>query len=118
MPNVHHPEVMRSILQGIVETGDVIGMAGPGQAVLAVTVGNWLLDPAPVSPSSMLRRGAKKRGEGWQIPLRAITPFQLRSPTGDGGTEPTSWPTAGGWWAPAAAAQREPDSAPAPTAMP
>ncbi len=28
VPNVHHPEVMRSILAGIVETGDVIGTAG------------------------------------------------------------------------------------------
>ena len=36
VPNVHHPEVMRSILAGIVETGDVIGTAGPGRIVLAV----------------------------------------------------------------------------------
>ena len=28
VPSVHHPEVMRSILAGIVETGDVIGTAG------------------------------------------------------------------------------------------
>jgi hypothetical protein len=44
VPNVHHPEVMRSILQGIVETGDVIGTAGPGQTILAVTVDDWLID--------------------------------------------------------------------------
>ena len=35
---------MRSILAGIVETGDVIGTAGPGRTVLAVTVDNWLSD--------------------------------------------------------------------------
>ena len=28
LPNVHHPEVMRSILEQIVATGDVIGAAG------------------------------------------------------------------------------------------
>ena len=44
VPSVHHPEVMRSILAGIVETGDVIGTAGPGRTVLAVTVGNWVID--------------------------------------------------------------------------
>lgn len=44
IPNVHHPEVMRSILQGVVETGDVIGPAGPGQTVLAVTVDDWLIN--------------------------------------------------------------------------
>ena len=32
VPNIHRsPDVMRSILEGIVETGDVIGTAGPGQ---------------------------------------------------------------------------------------
>ena len=44
VPNVHHPEVMRSILACIVETGDVIGTAGPGRNVLAVTVDNWVID--------------------------------------------------------------------------
>jgi hypothetical protein len=44
VPNVHYPEVMRSVLQGIVATGDVIGTAGPGQTILAVTVDDWLLD--------------------------------------------------------------------------
>jgi hypothetical protein len=44
VPNVHHPEIMRAILQEIVETGDVIGAAGPGQTVLAVTIDNWLID--------------------------------------------------------------------------
>ena len=44
VPNVHHPDIMRSILQGIVETGDVLGPAGPGRTILAVTVDNWLID--------------------------------------------------------------------------
>lgn len=42
--NVHHPEIMRAILAGIVETGDVLGAAGPGRTVLAVTVDDWLID--------------------------------------------------------------------------
>jgi hypothetical protein len=41
---VHHPEVMRSILEQIVETGDVIGTAGPDRTVIAVTVDNWFID--------------------------------------------------------------------------
>lgn len=44
LPNVQHPDVLRTILQGIVETGDVLGAAGPGRTVLAVTVDDWLLD--------------------------------------------------------------------------
>ena len=44
MPNIHHPEIMRSVLAGIIETGDVIGAAGPGRTVLAITVENWLID--------------------------------------------------------------------------
>ena len=35
---------MRGILAGIVETGDVIGTVGPGQAILAVTFDNWMID--------------------------------------------------------------------------
>ena len=38
VPNIHHPDVMRSMLEQIVDTGDVIGPAGPGQTILAVTV--------------------------------------------------------------------------------
>ena len=44
VPNIHHPEIMRSILAGIVETGDVIGTAGASRTILAVTVDNWLID--------------------------------------------------------------------------
>ena len=44
VPNIHHPEIMRSILVGIVETGDIVGAAGPGRTILAVTVDNWLID--------------------------------------------------------------------------
>jgi hypothetical protein len=43
-PNIQHPDVMRAILEGIVETGDVLGAAGPGRTILAVTVDNWLVD--------------------------------------------------------------------------
>ena len=35
---------MRSILEQIVDTGDVLGAAGPGRTILAVTVDNWLID--------------------------------------------------------------------------
>ena len=44
VPNIHHPDVMRSILEQIVDTGDVLGTAGPGCTILAITVDNWLLD--------------------------------------------------------------------------
>ena len=44
LPNVHHPEIMRAILAGIVEAGDVIGTDGPGRTILAISVENWLLD--------------------------------------------------------------------------
>jgi hypothetical protein len=44
LPNVHHPEIMRAILAGIVGTGDVIGPDGPGRTILAVSVDNWLID--------------------------------------------------------------------------
>ena len=37
---IHHPEFMRSILAGIVETGDVIGAAGPGRTILASRTAN------------------------------------------------------------------------------
>ena len=35
---------MRSILEQIVEIGDVIGTAGPGRTIIAVTVDNWFID--------------------------------------------------------------------------
>ena len=44
LPNIHHPEIMRSILAGIVETGDVIGAAGPGRTIFAVTADKRLID--------------------------------------------------------------------------
>ena len=42
VPGNHHPKVMWSIVAGILDTGDVIGAAGPGRTMLAVTVDNWL----------------------------------------------------------------------------
>ena len=44
VPNVHHADVIRAIPEGNVETGDVLGAAGPGRTILAVTVDNWLID--------------------------------------------------------------------------
>ena len=42
--NVHHPEIMRAILAGMVEEEEVIGSDGRGRTILAVTVDNWLID--------------------------------------------------------------------------
>src|SRR5918911_1044738 len=42
--NLDHPEILKAILTGIVETGDVIGRAGPRRTVLAVTVDDWVID--------------------------------------------------------------------------
>ena len=44
VPNINHPDVMRSILEQIVDTGDAIGSVGPGRTILAVTIDNWLID--------------------------------------------------------------------------
>ncbi len=62
VPNVHHPEVMRSILAGIVETGDVIGTAGPGRTVLAVTVDNWVIDELAALGTDLEDREPERRG--------------------------------------------------------
>ena len=72
LPNVHHPEIMRAILAGIVGTGDVIGTDGPGRIILAITVENGLIDklaalrtdledrePEPVLAPEMLRPVAR-----------------------------------------------------------
>ena len=40
VPNIHHPDVMRTILGQIVVMGDVIGAVGPGRTILAVTSTN------------------------------------------------------------------------------
>jgi hypothetical protein len=42
--DLDHPAILRAILARIVETGDVIGRAGPRRTVLAVTLDDWLLD--------------------------------------------------------------------------
>ena len=56
MPNIHHPDVMRSILEQIVDTGDVIGTAGPGRTILAITVDNWLIDELAALGSDLADR--------------------------------------------------------------
>ena len=42
--NVHHPEVMRGILEQVLATGDVLGHDSSGRIVLAVAVEPWLFD--------------------------------------------------------------------------
>jgi hypothetical protein len=44
VPKVHHPDVLRAILCGIVETGDVRGTAGPGRTVLTNMIDDCLID--------------------------------------------------------------------------
>ncbi len=56
LPNIHHPDVMRSILEQIVNTGDVLGSAGPGRTILAVTVDNWLIDELAALGSDLADR--------------------------------------------------------------
>ena len=77
VPNIHHPDMMRSILEQIVDTGDVIGAAGPGRTILAVTVDNWLIDELAALGSDVadrepedvddkhLRRARYSRQEIW-----------------------------------------------------
>ena len=54
--NIHHPDVMRSILEQIVDTGDVLGSDGPGRTILAVTVDNWLIDELAALGSDLADR--------------------------------------------------------------
>jgi hypothetical protein len=42
--NVHHPEIIRGILEQILATGDVVGRDEQGRIVLAVVVDDWLFD--------------------------------------------------------------------------
>ena len=56
VPNIHHPNVMRSILEQIVDTGDVLGSAGPGRTILAVTVDNWMIDELAALGSDLADR--------------------------------------------------------------
>lgn len=44
VPNLGHPEIMRSILGQILSTGDVLGRDEAGRTVLAVAVEDWLFD--------------------------------------------------------------------------
>ena len=47
VPSVQRPDIMRSILEQIVVTGDVIGTDGPCRTILAITVDNWLRQHSP-----------------------------------------------------------------------
>jgi hypothetical protein len=41
--NLDHPEILKAILAGILETGDVIGQ-DDGRTMLAVAVDDWLME--------------------------------------------------------------------------
>ena len=56
VPNIYHPNVMRSILEQIVNTGDVLGTADPGRTIFAVTVDNWLIDELAALGSDLADR--------------------------------------------------------------
>jgi hypothetical protein len=63
-PNVRHPEIMRSILAGIVEAGDVIGRDGPGRTIPAVTVDNWPIDDLATLGADLEDRGPEPEEDG------------------------------------------------------
>lgn len=44
VPNLQQPEIMHSVLEWILATGDVIGLDELGRIVLSVTVDDWLFD--------------------------------------------------------------------------
>jgi hypothetical protein len=44
VPDIHHPEVMRGVLERVPATGDVLGRDDAGRVVLAIAVEPWLLD--------------------------------------------------------------------------
>jgi hypothetical protein len=44
MLNPTHPDILYALLQQIVAAGDVLGTAGRGRTVLAVTIDDWLID--------------------------------------------------------------------------
>ncbi len=42
--NLEHPAILRALLAQVVRSGDVLGPAGPGRTILAVTVDDWVID--------------------------------------------------------------------------
>ena len=42
--NIHHPEIMRGILERVLATGDVLGHDSSGRIVLAVAIEPWPFD--------------------------------------------------------------------------
>jgi hypothetical protein len=42
--NIHHPEIMRGVLERVLATGDVLGQDRSGRIVLAVAIEPWLFD--------------------------------------------------------------------------
>ena len=49
VPDIHHPEIMRSVLERMIPTGDVLGRDRHGRTVLVVAVEDWLLDELAAS---------------------------------------------------------------------
>jgi hypothetical protein len=62
-PNVRHPEIMRSILAGILATGDVLGRDRHGRTVLAVAVDGWLMDELAASDADLADLEPEPDGE-------------------------------------------------------
>jgi hypothetical protein len=44
VPGIHHPEIMRGVLERVLATGDVLGHDDAGRVVLSVAVEPWLFD--------------------------------------------------------------------------
>jgi hypothetical protein len=56
IPNIYHPDVIRSSLEKIVATCDVMSTAGPGRTVLVVTADDWLFDELAACGSDLAHR--------------------------------------------------------------
>jgi hypothetical protein len=44
LPDIHHPEVMRGVLERMLAAGDVLGRDRQGRTLLAAAIDDWLLD--------------------------------------------------------------------------
>jgi hypothetical protein len=44
LPDIHHPGIMRGVLERIPATGDVLGRDRQGRTLLAAAIDDWLLD--------------------------------------------------------------------------
>ena len=73
--NIHHPDIMRGIVERVLGTGDVLGHDSSGRVVLAVAVEPWLFDAlaartwrtasrSPMRTTAYDRAGPALRGPG------------------------------------------------------